>query len=131
MNAMRAVKNYDLTEITRLLLKMRDNCVRKEDEAYDDPERKEKYEALNDAVDLINNPSLLQMWVDTKRALPSKGSGQVLVLVDGAYKNCCFLKAVQLAEYTEDEGWIIEGYEEWEDPQIDWWMPLPEPPEEE
>ena len=95
MNAMRPARNYDLTEITRLLLKMRDNCVGKEGEAYDDPERKEKYEALNDAVDLINNPSLLQRWVDTKRALPSKGSGQVLVLVDGAYKNWCFLKAVQ------------------------------------
>jgi hypothetical protein len=58
-DAMSPVKNYDLTEITRLLLKMRDNCVRKEGEAYDDPERKEKYDALNDAIDLINNPSRL------------------------------------------------------------------------
>lgn len=72
-----------------------------------------------------------QMWIEAERALPSKDSGQVLVLVDGVYKNCCFLKAVQLAEYYEDEGWVIEGYEEWENPQIDWWMPLPEPPGEE
>ena len=52
-------KNYDLTEITRLLLKLRDNCVPKEGDAYEDPERAEKYDALNAAIDLINNPSLL------------------------------------------------------------------------
>ena len=53
-------KNYDLTKITRLLLEMRENCaLRKEGEAYDDPKRMEKYDAINSAIDLINNPSLL------------------------------------------------------------------------
>lgn len=53
-------KNYDLTQITRLLLEMRENCaLKKEDEAYDDPKRMEKYDAINSAIDLINNPSLL------------------------------------------------------------------------
>ena len=62
MNTMRPVMDYDITEITRLLLNMRDNCVRKaEGEAYDDPERKKKYEALNAAIDLINNPSMLHV----------------------------------------------------------------------
>ena len=54
-----AKKNYNITEITRLLLKMRDNCVQKEGEMYNDPERQEKYEALQAAIDLINNPSRL------------------------------------------------------------------------
>ena len=52
-------KNYDITEITRLLLKMRDACVHKDCDAYDDLERLAKYYALEDAADLINNPSLL------------------------------------------------------------------------
>ena len=53
-------KNYDLTQITRLLLEMRENCaLKKEGEAYDDPKRMEKYDAINSAIDLINNPSLL------------------------------------------------------------------------
>lgn len=52
-------KNYDLTQITRVLLEMRDNCVPKDGEAYDDPKRMEKYDAINSAIDLINNPSLL------------------------------------------------------------------------
>lgn len=52
-------KNYDLTQVTRILLEMRDNCVPKDGEAYDDPKRMEKYDAINSAIDLINNPSLL------------------------------------------------------------------------
>ena len=52
-------KNYDLTQITRVLMEIRDNCVPKDGEAYDDPKRMEKYDALNAAIDLINNPSQL------------------------------------------------------------------------
>ena len=55
-----SVEKYDLAEITKILLKMRDNCVRKDSDVYDDPEREEKYAALNDAITLINNPSLLK-----------------------------------------------------------------------
>lgn len=56
---MRPVKNYNFTEITKLLLEMRDNCIRGEGNIYDDPRRNEKYDALNAAIDLINNPSFL------------------------------------------------------------------------
>lgn len=59
MGDLMAKKDYNITKITRLLLKMRDNCVQKEGEMYNDPERQEKYEALQAAVDLINNPSRL------------------------------------------------------------------------
>ena len=52
-------KNYDLTQIIRVLLEIRDNCVPKDGEAYDDPKRVEKYDALNAVIDLINNPSQL------------------------------------------------------------------------
>ena len=52
-------KNYDLAKIMRLLLEMRENCVPKDGNLYDDPKRMEKYDALNAAIDLINNPSLL------------------------------------------------------------------------
>ena len=43
-------KNYDLTQITRVLLEIRDNCVPKDGEAYDDPKRMEKYDALKAAI---------------------------------------------------------------------------------
>ena len=60
MTAM-AYKKVDLTEITRLLLNMRDNCVQKENETYDDPLRRKKLDALNYAIDVINNPSMSAM----------------------------------------------------------------------
>ena len=52
-------KNYDLTQITRVLLEIRDNCVPKDGEAYDDPKRMVKYDVLKAAIDMINNPSQL------------------------------------------------------------------------
>lgn len=60
MDNLMSVKEYDLTEITKMLLKMRGNCIRKDGDTYDDPEREAKYAALNDAITLINNPSLLK-----------------------------------------------------------------------
>lgn len=59
-------KNYDLTQITRLLLEMRDNCIPKAGNAYEDPKWAEKYDALNAAIDLINNPSLSTRWISVK-----------------------------------------------------------------
>ena len=53
------VHAYWIKQITRVLLEIRDNCVPKDGEAYDDPKRMEKYDALNAAIDLINNPSQL------------------------------------------------------------------------
>ena len=70
-------------------------------------------------------------WIDARRALPDSFSGEVLVIVNGKYKSCEFIDAVLLGEFVQSEGWIIGGYEEWEDPQVKWWMPLPEPPKEE
>lgn len=42
-----------LTGATRLLENMRNNCIKKDTDAYDDPDRERKYEALNIAIDAI------------------------------------------------------------------------------
>lgn len=47
-------KSYSCKEIAKakeLLLKMRDNCVKKDSDAYDDPEREEKKKALEMALE--------------------------------------------------------------------------------
>lgn len=47
-------KSYTCKEIAKakeLLLKMSDNCVRKDSDAYDDPEREEKQKALDMALE--------------------------------------------------------------------------------
>ena len=121
MNAMRPARNYDLTEITRLLLKMRDNCVSKEGEAYDDPERKEKYEALNDAIDLINNPSMLQGWISVKEKLPETDNYCIVFEPGYGYEVCM---------YYGDGEWLTPDLSN-VTRFVSRWMPLPEPPEEE
>ena len=43
----------ELTDATRLLNNMRDNCIKKDTDAYDDPDRERKYKALSIAIDAI------------------------------------------------------------------------------
>lgn len=47
----------DRERVLDLLTQMRDNCLPRDGEAYDDPLRKEKFMALNYAVDLIGIPT--------------------------------------------------------------------------
>lgn len=47
----KAYTKEEITEATKLLLQMRDNCVKKYTDKYDDPLRKEKYNSLNMAID--------------------------------------------------------------------------------
>ena len=47
----KAYTKEEITEATKLLLQMRDNCVKKDADKYDDPLRKEKYNSLNMAID--------------------------------------------------------------------------------
>lgn len=49
----------DINKAIKLLAEMRDNCVKKDDDKYDDPKRAEKYDALNLALYAINIIPLL------------------------------------------------------------------------
>ena len=55
----------------------------------------------------------------------------VLVIVCGKAGCITLENATELAQFSMDEGWILEMWPEWEDPKVTHWMPLPEPPEEE
>lgn len=116
-------KNYDLTQITRMLLEMRDNCVPKDGDLYDDPKRKEKYEALKAAIDLINNPSqMINMpnWISVKDRLPEEA---------GKYIVCTRKMAVYCTAFRLFHG---KGYFATDTTtHITHWMPMPEPPEQE
>lgn len=48
----------DRTKALELLTQMRENCVPKDGDAYDDPLRKEKLTALNYVIDLISIPTV-------------------------------------------------------------------------
>ena len=65
-------------------------------------------------------------WIPVTERLPENGCG-VLVTVNGKHNNITFIDALEIAEYDSDEGWIIEGYLDWINPDVTAWQPLPEP----
>ena len=123
-----AIPEEKLTEAYRLLLEMRENCAKHADDQYDDPKREAKCEALNIAMAAMGR-SIPSRWIPVEERLP-ESDDNVLVIVNGECKTMTFEEAYMLASYYPGEGWIVEEYEDWENPVVTHWMPLPEPPKE-
>ena len=73
--------------------------------------------------------SRVPRWIPVEERLP-ESDDNVLVIVNGECKTMTFEEAYMLASYYPGEGWIVEEYEDWENPVVTHWMPLPEPPKE-
>ena len=65
-------------------------------------------------------------WIPVSERLPEDEYG-VLVTVNGKHNNITFIDALEIAEYDSTDGWIVEGYLDWLDPNVIAWQPLPEP----
>lgn len=69
-------------------------------------------------------------WIPVEERLPDESDGLVLIQVNGKPKeNITLHNALELACYIAEgnEGWILEEYPEWENPDVIAWRPLPEP----
>ena len=79
----------------------------------------------------LNEEQRKHRWIPVSERLPEEDQC-ILVTVNGRYKNVTFDNAIQIACYCEEEGWVIEEWPEWENPNVIAWMELPEPykPEE-
>ena len=89
-------------------------------------ERLAAYEDTGLTPEEIERLKKQHRWIPVEERLPEKDDF-VLVTVSGTYNHLTFSDALQLASYTEDDGWFIESYPEWDDPNVIAWMPLPEP----
>lgn len=69
-------------------------------------------------------------WIPVKERLP-KEDDFVLVTVNGIYNHITFSDAIELGELCSDGTWFIDGYPDWNNPNVVAWMPLPEPYQEE
>lgn len=67
-------------------------------------------------------------WVSVENAMPPEHK-PVLCIASGRPKpNIMLEDAYQLGSWNKADGWIIDEYLDWEDADVSWWMPLPEPP---
>lgn len=69
----------------------------------------------------------MQEWINAKERLP-ENEECVLAVASGRFSNITFVRTQVIAEYGPKFGWVIEGYEKWENPPVTHWMPLPEAP---
>lgn len=67
-------------------------------------------------------------WISVEERLP-EGDLLVLVIVSGRVGNIHLDRAIELAEFSMDEGWILEMWPEWENPTVTHWKPMPKGPE--
>ena len=63
-------------------------------------------------------------WIPTSERLP-ENDHSVLVIVSGRIGNIHLDRAIELAEFSMDEGWILEMWPEWENPTVTHWKPIP------
>ena len=72
----------------------------------------------------------MRKWISAKKKLP-KEHRLVLCIVSGKPRsNITLYDAYQLGSWSKDDGWIIDEWPDWEDADVSWWMPLPDPPKE-
>lgn len=74
---------------------------------------------LNRAKEIIRR-HMNDGWIPAEERLP-EDDDFVLATVTGIYN------ALTFSSYCKDDGWFIEGYPDWENPNVSAWSPLPEP----
>ena len=98
------------------------------------PGTEETLEALDMAVSALRTaPTLIGrgIWVNASKRMPEDGQ-IVLVTVSGKPQSNITLEyAYELAEWSIEEGWILNRWPEWAGGKVTHWLPLPEPPVEE
>ena len=70
---------------------------------------------------------LSNQWISAADRLPPDDE-LVLVVLSGKYKNITFTNAIELASYSQGDGWRFLWPPDWELPQVSHWMALPSLP---
>ena len=92
----------------------------------DIPEVKEFYAFAESAI----REQEERRWIPVAERLPDDGEQVIVVATGKPESNITLDNAIEFAEFSTDEGWILEMWPEWEDPKVTYWMPCPEPPKE-
>ena len=92
-------------------------------------------EMIDSALVFERDPNLRPLrlysgnWIESSEMLP-KENEVVLVLADGEpTPNIKLMGAYFIAEYSDEDGWILDGHEDWSrDVKVTHWRELPAPP---
>ena len=82
--------------------------------------------SYEDFKEWIDSQPKVGEWIPVSERLP-EDDGLVLVTVNDKHNNLTFENALMTGWYCCVEGWILEGYLDWVDPNVTAWIPLPEP----
>ena len=63
-------------------------------------------------------------WISVDDRLPE--DCQVVLVRE----HVSLVNSYEIATFYAGEGWLLEDYPDWDDPQVTYWMPLPERPED-
>ena len=89
-------------------------------------ERLAAYEDTGLTPEEIERLKKQHRWIPVEERLPEEDT-IVLLTVSGLYSCITFSDAIELGNLCSDGSWFIEGYPDWDDPNVTAWMPLPEP----
>ena len=98
-----------------------------------EPEHRENYDGMgevNEACRIGMEALERTRWIPCSERMPESNL-ELLVIVSGKVGNITLVNSVEIGNFDRDEGWILEMWPEWEEPNVTHWMPLPEPPKEE
>lgn len=70
----------------------------------------------------------MQEWKNANKEQPEEGKAY-LVIINGKYRKIRFVNAYAIGTYCEEEGWIIDNYEDATMIRVDYFAELPELPE--
>ena len=71
-----------------------------------------------------------QAWVSVNERMPDEDQSVIVIANGKPRENITLDGAVELAEWSERDGWFLECWPDWENPVVTHWMPIPVPPEE-
>ena len=81
-----------------------------------DSDRKKKIAVCRMAIDALREQEE-RRWIPVTERLPDDGES-VIVVVSGKAENVTLDNAIEFAEFSIDEGWILEMWPEWETPLV-------------
>ncbi|MFR2781153.1 MAG: DUF551 domain-containing protein [Clostridium sp.] len=85
-----------------------------------------KYEDTGLSPEEVERLKESKRWIPVEERPPEEDT-IVLLTVSGLYSCIIFSDAIELGNLCSDGEWFIEGYPDWDDPNVTAWMPLPEP----